>query len=226
MASKQLTQFLERNKLISNSQHGFRPRLSTETALTTVTDAIYDAMDNRKITLLSLCDLSKAFNSVKHSFLLAKCLRLKIDSFWFSSYLMDRTQSVKTNNTISGIHKVDYRVPQGSILGPILFNAFVNDLAEHTKNCLLVQYADDTQVLHTSTISELATLIKNTEDTLRTIKMYFLRNGLMLDASKKQWIFIGNRQLLSKLPVNTTISIDNEIIIPSSHLKNLGLYMD
>ncbi len=95
IVSKQLTQFLERNKLISNSQHGFRPRLSTETALTTVTDAIYDAMDNRKIYLLSLCDLSKVFDSIKHSFLLANCLKLKIDSFWFSSYLMDRTQTVR-----------------------------------------------------------------------------------------------------------------------------------
>ncbi len=162
--SKQLTQFLEINKLISNSQHGFRPRLSTETALTTVTDAIYDALDNRKISLLSLCDLSKAFDSVKHSFLFAKCLKLKIDSFWFSSYLMDRTQSVKINNTISGIHKVEYGVPQGSILGPILFNIFVSDFAEHTKNCLLVQYADDTQVLHTGTINEQPHLLK----TLRT----------------------------------------------------------
>ncbi len=102
----------------------------------------------------------------------------------------------------------------------------MNDQAEHTKNCLLLQYADDTQVLHTGTINEPATLIKNTEDTLRTIKMYFLRNGLMLNASRTQCIFIGNRQLLPKLPVNTTISIDNEIIIPSNHLKNLGLYMD
>ncbi len=139
---------------------------------------------------------------------------------------MDRTQSVKINKTISGIHKVEYGVPQGSILGPILFNIFVNDLTEHTKNCLLAHYAYDTQVLHTGTINELATLIINTEDTLRTIKMYCIKNGLMLNASKTKCIFIGNRQLLSKLPVNTTISIDYEIIIPSSHLKNLGLYMD
>ncbi len=98
-----------------------------------------------------------------------KCLKPKTDLFWFSSYLIDRTQSV---TTISGIHKVEYGVHQGSILGLILFNIFVNDLPEHTKNSL-VQYADDTQVLHNGTISELATLIKNTEDTLRTIKLYF-----------------------------------------------------
>ncbi len=105
---------------------------------------------------------------------------------------MDRTQSVMINNTISGIHKEEYGVPQGSILCPILFDIFVNDLAKHTKNCLLVQYADNTHVLHTGTINEQVTLIKNTEDTLRTIKMYFLRNGLMLYASKTQCIFIRN----------------------------------
>ncbi len=226
IVSKQLTQFLEGNKLLSNSQHGFRPRLSTETALTTVTDAIYDAMDNGKISLLSLCDLSKAFDSVKHNILLDKCFKLKIDSFWFTSYLMDRTQSVKINNSTSSIHKVEYGVPQGSILGPILFNIFVNDLPEHAKNCLLVQYADDTQFLHTGTIGELETLIKNTEDTLRTVRLYFLTNGLMLNSSKTQCIFIGNRQLLAKIPMNTTINIDTENIVPSVHLKNLGLYMD
>ncbi len=117
IVSKHLTQFLERNKLVSTSQHGSRPRLSTETALATVTDAIYDAMDNRKISSLSLCDLSKAFDGVKHSFLLAKCLKHKIGSFWFSTHLMDWTQSVKINNTTSGIHEVEDCVPQGSILG-------------------------------------------------------------------------------------------------------------
>ncbi len=91
VASK-LTHFLETKKLLSNSQHGFRPKLSTETALTVITDKIYNNMDSKKISILTLCDLSKAFDSVSHRILLNKCAQLNIDSFWFENYLSDRTQ--------------------------------------------------------------------------------------------------------------------------------------
>ncbi len=77
--------YLEKRNLLSNSQHGFRAKLSIETALTVITDEIYHSMDNRKISLLTLCDLSKAFDSVNHIILINKCLKLKIDSFLFSS---------------------------------------------------------------------------------------------------------------------------------------------
>ncbi len=80
--AKQLLQYLESNRMITNSQHGFRPKLSTETALIVITDKIYN-MDNKSISLLTLCDLSKAFDSVSHSILLSKCTHLNIDSFWF-----------------------------------------------------------------------------------------------------------------------------------------------
>ncbi len=92
--ARQLMLNLETRNL-SNCQHGFRPRLSTETALTVITDEIYHSMDNRKISLVTLCYLSKAFDSVNHSILINKCLKLKIDSFWFSSYIRDRIQSVR-----------------------------------------------------------------------------------------------------------------------------------
>ncbi len=85
IVAEQLSYYLESNKLLSNCQHGFRCRLSTETALTTITDKIYDNMDNKKISLLTLCDLSKAFDSVNHKTLLYKCSLLDIDTFWFTN---------------------------------------------------------------------------------------------------------------------------------------------
>ncbi len=99
--SNQLLNFLETNDALSNCQHGFRPRLSTESALTVVTDAIFSNMDDRKISLLTLCDLSKAFDSVRNSILLRKCAKLSIDSNWFESYLANRTQSVILKTVIS-----------------------------------------------------------------------------------------------------------------------------
>ena len=225
IVAKQLSNYLESSKLLSNCQHGFRCRLSTETALTTITDKIYENMDNKKISLLTLCDLSKAFDSVNHKTLLHKCSLLKIDEFWFTNYLQDRSMSVRLENDISKKNKVGYGVPQGSILGPILFGIYVNDLSSHI-NCFLVQYADDTQFLHCNTVDKLDQLIKDTEETLVKCRQYFLRNGLLLNSSKTQCMFIGNHQLLSNIPLNTKLNFNGNSIQPSNRVKNLGVYMD
>ncbi len=107
-------------------------------------------MDNQKISLLTLYDLSKAFDSVNHKTLLYKCSLLNIDTFWFTKYINDRSMSVRIENNISKKNSIGYGVPQGSILGPILFGIYVNDNFSHV-NCFLVQYADNTQVLHSNT---------------------------------------------------------------------------
>ncbi len=99
-----------------------------------------------------MCDLSKAFDSVTHKILLDKCAQLNIDSFWFESYLSDRAQSVRLKQKLSDRLNVSYGVPQGSVLDPILFSIYVNDLAKRINSCCLVQYADDTQFLHADTI--------------------------------------------------------------------------
>ena len=88
---------------------------------------------------MTLCDLSKAFESVSHVILLNKCTKLNIDQFWFENYLSNRTQSVRLNGTLSKKLNVSYGVPQGSILGPILFPIYVNDLAEKINVCSLMQ---------------------------------------------------------------------------------------
>ena len=227
IVANQLINYLEMNNLLSNTQHGFRPRLSTETALTAVTDEIYNNIECKKITLLTLCDLSKAFDSVHHKILLNKCVKLKIDPFWFQSYLSHRTQSVRIRNSLSRLQDInEYGVPQGSILGPILFNIFVNDLSENIKDSLVVQYADDTQFLHSSSVYEIKTLISKIEETLNNMKKYFLANGLMLNSGKTKCILIGNRQLLSHAPSNIVIKIGDETITPCNYVKNLGVYID
>ena len=107
---------MEPNRLLSNSQHGFRAKLSTETALMKVTDEIYKNMDERKITVLSLCDLSKAFDSINNEMLLQKLVSLNIDIFWFDDYLKNRTQSVHLGNIESDKVEIKFGAPQGSIL--------------------------------------------------------------------------------------------------------------
>ena len=101
VVSIQLMEHLESYHLLSNTQHGFRSKLSTETALIKVTDAIYKNIENDLITLVALCDLSKAFDSVSHRILLHKLDKVNVDSFWFDDYLANREQSVKIGNHMS-----------------------------------------------------------------------------------------------------------------------------
>ena len=189
--ANQLIIYLETNRLLSISLHGFRPKLSIETALLKISDRIYFNMDNKKVFLLLLLDLSKAFDSVNHNILLQKCQKLNIDPRWFQSYLSNRHQSVKMGNVLSSPSEVTFGVPQGSILGPILFNIYVNDLKKFLPKCFLIQYADDTQILIEGNIGDLLTLIQRAEEILKSAKLYFLSNGLLVNETKTQAIFIG-----------------------------------
>ncbi|MEJ1857804.1 reverse transcriptase domain-containing protein, partial [Escherichia coli] len=116
---------------------------------------------------------------------------------------------------------ISFGVPQGSILGPILFTVFVNDLTKEIRDCTIVQYADDTQFLHTGTVEMLPDLVAGAERTLSQARTYFNNNGLMLNPSKTQCIFVGNRQLINQIPNNTTINSDTTSITPSQQVKNL-----
>ena len=224
--ANQLMSYLETNKLLSNHQHGFRSNLSTESALMQVTDKLYDNIEKKKVSLLLLLDLSKAFDSVSHDILINKCKKLNIDPRWFQSYLRNRCQSVRIDDVISTPQDISYGVPQGSILGPILFIIFVNDISEYIKDCLLVLYADDTQLLLTGTISNLNDLIKRAEATLIAAKSYFQRNGLTVNEAKTQCIFIGSRQYISRIPEDTVLKFNDNNLTPSKYVKNLGVYMD
>ena len=171
-------------------------------------------LTTKKITLLILCDLSKAFDSVSHEVLMRKFLDLQIDTFWFKDYLKNRIQSVRIQNTISDTANVEYGVPQGSILGPILFLIFINDMSKYITDCLLVQYADDTQILISEDIHNINLLIKRAENLLSKVKKYFLANGLLLNANKTQCIFISSTQYLNKIP-EVKICCDGGYIIQS-----------
>ena len=226
IVANQLMVFLENNNLLAKNQHGFRPHLSTETALLTITNKIYENIELKKISLLLLLDLSKAFDSVSHQILLKKCSKVNIDSFWFEDYLKNRIQSVQMGSVLSSAKEINFGVPQGSILGPLLFLIYVNDLPQYINDCLLVQYADDTQILITGDISDLETIKRKAELTLEIARRYFNFNGLLLNENKTQCIFFGTWQYINRIPENIRILFNNHELVPRKDVKNLGVHMD
>ena len=227
---RQLYYYLSSNHLLSPSQHGFRPRHSTETALTCVTDSILSATDSGHISILCLIDLSKCFDVISHSKLLEKLQLLGVDVSWFQNYLFGHTQSVSLTSS-DGRTKTSTPLPinqgvfQGSSLGPVLFCAFANDLSLYVSDALIVQYADDTQVLVSGPKSDVPALVSRMERALSSLGDYFHSNGLKVNVSKFELITFGSRQNLRNIsPIN--VMYKNTRLTPSTEVKNLGVIFD
>ncbi len=228
VVANQLILYLESENLLNKHQFAYRPRTSTEDALLNITEAAYKGIDNGDITLLVLLDLSKAFDSVNHNILTDKLDSLNINTSWFKNYLSNRSQSVKLDKIRSQPLPITFGVPQGSILGPLLFLIFVNNittaLPPHEAN--LIMYADDLQVVLTGKPKELKTIVSRTETLLKNIKHWYDSIGLKVNPDKTKWIIIGSKHNTCNIPDDITISFDGKSIPISEKVKSLGIWLD
>lgn len=231
LISLQLLPYLQQSGLLPSRQSGFRANHSTETALLSLLSDIYTAMDNSHVTLLALFDASSAFDMVDPAILLC---RLET-SFglsgpplhWFRSYLTDRSQMVIMGDSRTLWVPVTFGVPQGSVLGPLLYILFTADIpllfAKHLASGHL--YADDVQAfVHGPPAHQLA-LCKSIECLARDLNSWMSSNRLSLNSSKTQLIWFGTRQQLLKLDY-ALLAERFPLFTFSASVRNLGVTFD
>ena len=160
---------------------------STQTALLKLCEDIYDIIDDSEITLLVLLDFSKAFDTVNHILLIAKLEILGFDKNtcdWILSYLSGRSQMVKTNTETSSWIRLENGVPQGSILGPLLFTILISDMRVSIWNGSYITYADDTNLYWESSVDNINNTITNANNVLENVRSYCVDTCLRLNEGK------------------------------------------
>ena len=199
---------------------GFRKGYSTQHCLTFMLNRWDKAMDSGKLAGALLMDLSKAFDCLNHELLIAKLEAYGFDNpslSYIYSYLSDRKQRTKVNNSFSSWSKIKTGVPQGSILGPLLFNIYLNDIFYCVKNSDITNYADDTTPYSMDTT--LDALLNSLEKDSSTLIKWFSDNYFQPNADKCHL-------LISKHNKNIFINVDEEVIECSSSVKLLGVTID
>ena len=224
LVSLQLRNYLDDCAALSDEKFGFRPNHSVEHALISLTESIRSSVDHGDICLLASLDLSRAFDTVNHEILLEKLCQHGIDDPWFEDYLSSRSQYVR--GCRDDVGRISSGVPQGSVLGPMLFNMFVNDLPSVSSGlCSIVQYADDTQVMVSGSPEDVSGIKTRLQAALRRLAEWFSRNRLALNVSKSQVIVFGSKTTLRRVNLKSFDIFDSVIPVKSSILS-LGVTID
>ena len=222
---KRLYAFLDYNNIIYDLQFGFRQQYSTSHALINITENIRKALDDGNIGCGVFVDLQKAFDTVDHQILLAKLNHYGIrgvSNDWFKSYLSNRSQYVSINGYESGLAAINCGVPQGSVLGPLLFLLYINDLNQAIKFCKVHHFADDTNLLCLS--NSIKKLSKLVNADLKHLLNWLNGNKISLNVKKTEMITFKSKQ--KKLEGDLKIKLCGKRLYPTESVKYLGVKID
>ena len=219
LVKNRVTSFLLRNNVLNPNQFGFQTNKSTNDALFSFLEKLYVGLNNGDIAGAVFCDLTKAFDCVSHSILFQK---LEVYGFrgvtlkWFRSYLTQRTQSVSVGGKMSGFQNVECGVPQGSVLGPILFLLYINDITNVDISGAFTLFADDTTILWRDSNS--VSLYNKVQGDLQELRKWFDCNLLTFNLTKTN--------ILTFKCELQEVHLDAISLNPVNNVKFLGMHVD
>lgn len=223
-----LYEYLSEHDMLYAGQSGFRPKHSCATALTRIVDKWLTALDAGQIVGAVFIDLKKAFDTVNHSILIKKlamygCSPAAIT--WFTSYLYGRSQMVNFRGSMSESKSISRGVPQGSILGPLMFLIFVNDLPLYLSSCETDLYADDTSVYTIgSSVSEIQSVL---QCNMTRLSNWCKHNKLSVNIQKTTCMLVASRQKRSHLEESDlTVYMNGEVVPMCENQKILGVHIN
>ena len=222
---KRLYSFLNEHDILFKNQFGFRKNNSTSFALIQITERIKETIDNKKYGCGIFIDLRKAFDTVNHDILLTKLHHYGIKGNalnWFKSYLSNRKQFVNHNGESSQLQCITSGVPQGSVLGPLLFLIYINDLPNISNILEFYLFADDTNIYYEADTLEKLEIIVNRE--LKKLRTWLIVNRLSLNIEKTN--FVVFHPYNKPLHQSITLKINKKAISEKDHVKYLGIMID
>ena len=227
----QINAHLDQHELFEPYQSAYRSNHSTETALLRVQNDVLNAIDDGNMVILLMIDLSAAFDLVNHNILLSRLKsRFGIENAaltWIESYLRGRSQQCIIEGTASSPVEISRGVPQGSVLGPVLFSLFTTPLGDIAIKHDMERhfYADDSQFYLRFKLNSLDHSLSKISDCVSDIRKWMAVNQLKLNDAKTELIVFGSKRNLDQLP-KLSLSIGDCQIIPSGVVRNLGSFFD
>lgn len=238
--SSKLNKYLATYNVINENQHGFQRGKSTVSLLENFTDYINGKLNTNKLILALFIDLKKAFDTINHQILITRLDNIGIRGNilnWFKNYLNNRTITVMIDKTCSETKEINVGIPQGSILGPILYTIYVNPVFEHIKNSKMYMYADDTALIFAHNEQHIANDI--IQDDFNTFQRWIHDNKLIINEKKTKLLCIRTpKKKVEALCVkchsdnclHNRTYINNNCACPVleevNHFKYLGIYID